>query len=128
MTEDQWATIEWFKSEEFDSPDAPGSASNMDFEFMRKLDAMRERAGIPFRIASGYRTKEHNAEVGGKPRSAHTKGFAADIAYKTSHEAWLIVDAAWYEGINRIEVCDGHIHVDIDPSLPKEVLIWGRSN
>lgn len=127
MRPEQWDTFEHFKPEEFDSPDEPGSGIKMDFDFMRKLEAMRDRAGFPFRIRSGFRTKAHNKAVGGKPNSAHTKGLAADIAYATSQEAWKIMDAAWYEGITRVEVCDKHVHVDGDRSLPQNVLVWGKS-
>ena len=42
------------------------------------LDPLREKVGS-IRINSGYRTPEHNKEVGGSPTSQHCKGEAADI-------------------------------------------------
>ena len=35
------------------------------------LEPMRELAGVPLRITSGYRTPQHNAEVGGAENSDH---------------------------------------------------------
>ena len=54
----------YFKTEEFDSPDLPGSGQLMQEDFMYKLDKAREIAGIGFKINSGMRTVSHNAKVG----------------------------------------------------------------
>ena len=35
------------------------------------LEPMREHADVPLRITSGYRTPQHNAEVGGAGKSDH---------------------------------------------------------
>lgn len=108
---------------EFDSPDEPGSGSNMDKHFLELLDSMREEAGIPFHINSGYRTEAHNILVGGKPSSAHTKGHAADVQATTGREKWLIIDAAIKAGIKRIGIAKTFIHIDNDYSLPQPS-IW----
>ena len=50
--------LNYFTLSEFDSPDLPNSGVNMDSQFLTKLETAREYAGIPFRITSGYRTKE----------------------------------------------------------------------
>ena len=44
------------------------------------LQQLRGARGKPVVITSGYRCARHNAEVGGVPRSRHTRGLAADIA------------------------------------------------
>lgn len=44
------------------------------------LQKLRCARGKPVVITSGYRCARHNAEVGGVPRSRHTRGLAADIA------------------------------------------------
>ena len=44
------------------------------------LEAFRELAGKPVIVHSGYRCPEHNAAVGGQPRSEHLEGLAADIS------------------------------------------------
>jgi len=57
--------MRFFQYSEFDSPDAPGSGHFMDPHFMELLDRIREQAGFPFIINSGYRTAAHNLAVGG---------------------------------------------------------------
>ena len=55
--------LEYFCLEEFDSPDLPNSGVNMDSDFVTMLDNARHIAQIPFKINSGYRTKERNARL-----------------------------------------------------------------
>lgn len=43
------------------------------------LEAIRAFAGRPLPIISGWRSKEHNAAVGGADSSRHLTGEAADI-------------------------------------------------
>lgn len=45
------------------------------------LQPLRDIAGVPLHINSGYRCPELNAAVGGTPTSQHVKGEAADIAF-----------------------------------------------
>jgi uncharacterized protein YcbK (DUF882 family) len=111
-----------FNISEFDSPDEPGSGQYMDDEFLEMLDNARHMAGIPFKINSGYRTKEHNREVGGLRNSAHLDGFAADISATTSRERMWIVASLLEAGFNRIGIGKTFIHVDNDPHKPEEVM------
>lgn len=43
------------------------------------LNKIRDIMGSPVRINSGFRCPAHNRDVGGKSRSYHQWGFAADI-------------------------------------------------
>lgn len=43
------------------------------------LQLARSRVGSPLRIVSGVRCADHNADVGGSPRSQHITGHAADV-------------------------------------------------
>lgn len=115
--------MKYFTLSEFDSPDLPNSGVNMDKGFLAKLETAREYANIPFRITSGYRSKQRNEHVGGVPDSAHTKGFAADIACASGGERCIIIKALLDAGFNRIGVASSFIHVDNDPSKPSDV-IW----
>lgn len=45
------------------------------------LQPLRDIAGVPLSINSGYRCSELNATVGGVPTSQHVKGEAADVAF-----------------------------------------------
>jgi zinc D-Ala-D-Ala carboxypeptidase len=116
--------MKYFKESEFDSPDLPGSGSQMDKHFLDLLDDMREEAGVPFHINSGYRTAAYNATLKeATPNSAHTRGMAADIAAMTGSEKWLIISAAIKANIKRIGIGRTFVHVDIDGTLPNPA-IW----
>lgn len=84
-------------------------------ELARALQQLRELAGAPIMIASGYRCIRHNEAVGGAPNSQHTQGAAADIWSKTLTPTQLKVLAekipAFAEG--GIGVYPTWIHVDI---------------
>jgi len=98
----------------------------MKREFLELLDRARDLAGVPFVITSGYRCPKHNARVGGRPNSAHTRGFAADISAPNSRQRALIVEALFRVGFRRlgIDFERGFVHVDCDPEKPSPRL-WG---
>jgi|TARA_R110002111_G_C5779807_1_gene353306 zinc D-Ala-D-Ala carboxypeptidase len=115
--------MRYFKLKEFDSPDKPGSGQLMDPYFLQLLDKARTHAQIPFKISSGYRTKEHNKKVGGVPNSSHLKGLAADIICSNSSDRYTIINALIFVGFHRIGVHKGFIHADNSLSRPGFV-IW----
>ena len=92
-------------------------------KLVNMLDEAREIAGIPFAINSGYRTLEHNAEIGGVENSSHTLGLAVDLRARNSTEHFKITKALLQVGFSRISrKYPNHIHCDIDDSKPQEVL------
>ena len=120
--------FKYFSFSEFDSPDQPGSgAQHMSADFIHKLDSIRECAGFPFIITSGYRTPEHNERVGGVANSSHIKGLAADISAPTTAMRDAIVECAAANGIKRIGYGSTFIHLDIDPDKA-QYAIWGYPN
>jgi hypothetical protein len=53
------------------------------------LEKLRHQLGdVPISIDSGYRTPEHNKEVGGAPDSRHTHGDAADF-FAAQVDSWI---------------------------------------
>ena len=62
--------MKYFKKSEFDSPDVKKSGKNMDKEFLLFIDELRNRCGFPFRITSGFRTKEYHQSL--TERGYHT--------------------------------------------------------
>lgn len=71
---------------EFASPDGapftPQAKENLN-KLIQNLEVIRAAAGNkPLTISSGYRSAAHNAAVGGKPKSQHLYGNAADIKIK----------------------------------------------
>jgi uncharacterized protein YcbK (DUF882 family) len=117
--EEQMA-LKYFKLSEFD--DAPGTGKNMKKEFLTKLDKARAIADVPFKITSGYRSKETNKRVGGVSTSSHLKGLAADISCKDSSTRQKIVSALIQAGFTRIGIADTFIHCDTDKD--KNDAIW----
>ena len=107
-----------FKISEFDSPDLPGSGANMNHKFLEMLDDARERAGVPFRINSGFRTVAHNKKAGGVSNSPHTRGFAADIHAPDGPSKFKILKALIDAGFQRLGVYENWLHADCDPTLP----------
>ena len=119
MQKDLWESIEFFKYQEFNSPDHDRSGMLMNYEFMCILDNIRRQHGKPIRINSGYRTKEHNDHLiksGAKasPGSSHMKGLAVDIKCNDDKERFELVNLALAHGINRIGVAKTFIHLDVD--------------
>ncbi len=117
--EEQMA-LKYFKLSEFD--DAPGTGKNMKKDFLTKLDKARAIADVPFKITSGYRSKETNKRVGGVSTSSHLKGLAADISCKDSSTRQKIVNALIQAGFTRIGIADTFIHCDTDKN--KQDAIW----
>jgi hypothetical protein len=50
------------------------------------LEVLRERAGTPIIINSGYRSPQLNKKIGGVPTSNHLTGCAADIRVKNMEQ------------------------------------------
>jgi uncharacterized protein YcbK (DUF882 family) len=111
--------MKYFTLSEFDCPSLNESGINMDRNFLDKLEEAREYAGIPFKITSGYRTKEHNEELRKKgykasANSSHLIGKAADIAVGSGAERYLILNALIKAGFKRIGIAKTFIHADTD--------------
>lgn len=117
----RFTQVEYFSHKEFDSPDIINSGLLMDNDFVLLLNEARKVANIPFIINSGYRSKSHNAKVGGKKNSSHLKGLAVDIKCTNSRDRYIIIKALLSVGFNRIGINKSFIHVDIDESKKHSV-------
>ena len=121
-------SLKYFRYEEFDSPDLPGSGINMSRDTLEMLDVARGIAKIPFKINSGFRTMAQNRKIyermGKKPiRSAHLEGKAVDIAITTSRERFKILSALLEAGFTRIGISESFIHADNSETKSSHV-IW----
>lgn len=113
-----------FKPQEFTCKCGCGLGyRDMQPSVIRKLLDARALAGVPFKINSAIRCEAHNARVGGKPNSAHLRGYAVDVAAPTSAIAFKILESLFEVGVTRIGYSSKgkFIHFDTDPSLPQEV-------
>lgn len=87
----------------------------IDEKLVEYLQRIRNWAGAPLIISSGYRTPAYNEKIGGSSSSYHTKGQAADIYVKgrkkSIYEIAKYAEAIGIKGIERNE--DGnYVHVD----------------
>lgn len=110
-----------FEISEFDSPDEIGSGEKMQNSTLQMLDDARAIAGIPFKINSGFRTKEHNAYVGGSRDSSHCYGYAVDIHCTDSRSRGAIIKSLQVAGFNRFGIAKTFIHTDNDPEKDPDV-------
>ena len=120
--------FKYFTYREFDCKGGIGKGESMNDNFICMLDDAREIAGIPFKIASGFRTPEYNKKLidygfKASATSSHLKGLAVDIEAKTSLERFKILTALLKVGINRIGLGEEFIHADYDTNKASK-LIW----
>lgn len=113
----------YFCEGEFLRCEPPCDIEQMDADFLKTLDRIRECAGIPLVLNCAYRSRQHDVKKGRSGNSAHTRGLAVDIRCTTSSNRMKIVRAALACGIRRIGIGKNFIHLDADPSLPQDV-IW----
>jgi uncharacterized protein YcbK (DUF882 family) len=98
----------------------------VDAELIHRLNSARGIAKVPFQVTSSLRCPDKNAAVGGAANSAHLTGHAVDISCRRSADRYVMVQALMIAGFTRIEVAPAHIHVDVDPTKPHNVL-WLKS-
>jgi len=84
----------------------------VDVDFVKNfLQKIREHFNKPVSIISAYRSKEHNAKVGGGKNSFHLSGEAFDVKVKDTP---LLEVAKYAEsiGIQGVIVYNNFIHLD----------------
>jgi hypothetical protein len=82
---------------------------------VQSLERLREILGKPITINSGYRCRDHNAEVGGAKQSQHVFGRAADIHVKGVDQKTLAEIAERVEDFEAggIGTYPRWVHVDV---------------
>jgi len=104
----------YFRASEFRYPD------NMDVGFLRWLDRVRGRAGVPFHITNDYRTNG---------KGLHGRGMAVDLDSRqwSAHDKWRVnaaivgleaeaPGAIEFEPVyNADPAKDHHWHIGVDP-------------
>jgi zinc D-Ala-D-Ala carboxypeptidase len=114
--------MKYFNYSEFDSPDVQGSGQLMDKTLLQMLDDVRDKYDKPIHITSGFRTPQHNEEVGGVETSSHLKGLAVDISCINPKDRFDLINCLLDVGFSRIGVAKTFIHADIDPDKTKGVM------
>ena len=104
-----------FRPTEFDCGCGCGKGYvNMNHDFLKKLDAARGYADVPFIISSAFRCQKHNADVGGSATSSHMKGLAVDIFCPSSRDRFEILQGLFVAGFKRFGAGATFCHVDAD--------------
>lgn len=107
----------YFKVEDFDCQET--GENEMNIEFLKKLDHLRQVCGFPFYITSGYRSPNHSIEKSKlSGPGTHAQGIAADIAVSGGQQRMQIIKHAVAMGFTGIGVAKGFVHVDIRDSYP----------
>ena len=101
----------------------------IDSRLLNGLEKLRSLAGTPVVVHAGYRCPEHNAAVGGVPRSEHTSGLAADIALpglslQHMYEFALQVPEFAQGGIGVYD--GGFLHVDVREHRARWARVSGK--
>jgi len=92
---------------------------DVDPNLILLLEGIRMEINKPVRITSGCRCQKHNADVGGVPNSAHTRGTAADIYVSGGYHRWQVMEAAVVIEAHGIGIAKTFVHVDADEVLPR---------
>ena len=102
-----------FDSAEFDCKCCGKGGDKVNPKLIKLLEAIREKVGEPVYVTSGYRCEAHNKAVGGKPKSQHMLGNAADIYIESKSPSKLvqILEANFH--IGGIGVYARFVHVDV---------------
>ena len=108
--------FKYFKWTEFDCKHT--GLNEMDPEFIRKLDLLREACGFSFVITSGYRDPSHPVEARKSTPGTHSSGIAVDIAVNSGQQRLLLVQKALELGFTGIGVAKTFVHVDTRTTTP----------
>ena len=114
----------FFIDEEFRKAQPSCSLSDMDPDFMFKLDQAREIAGVPFIINSAYRPVAYEKLHGRSGSSIHCLGKAVDLRAVTSDIRYRIVASLISVGFRRIGIDSRFIHVDSGYPEATNPIIW----
>lgn len=106
-----------FSEAEFSSCVPPCFSQSMNDKFMRRLEAARVYAGVPFKLNCAFRSKAWDVSKGRSGNSYHTLGRAVDIACTDSHLRGVIVHSLLAHGFRGIGIGKNFIHVDDRPEF-----------
>jgi len=89
----------------------------VDYELLQCAQKMRDAAGKPVIIRSGYRSLAYNRQIGGHPNSRHMQGQAIDV-HVTGYKPEQIVKLAQEAGFNSIIIYDTFVHCAVGAARP----------
>jgi uncharacterized protein YcbK (DUF882 family) len=88
-------------------------ANRVTQELLVLLESIREKLGEPIFLTSAYRCEVHNKKCGGKPKSQHLLGKAADIHIKSKSPKQLAAFLEKNFKIGGMGIYPTFVHVDV---------------
>jgi len=111
--------FKYFKLEDFNCQET--DENDMDFNFIKRLDNLRNACGFPFVITSGYRSPNHSIEAAKVNPGTHAQGIAVDIKVSGGSQRMRLVKQALALGFTGVGVAKGFVHVDARQTMP---VLW----
>ena len=111
--------------EEFAKATPSCSFLQMDPFFMRCIEEVRTRSGVPFHINSAYRTVDYEKSKGRSGNSFHCVGQAMDVRCTSSVDRYKILEAVMFYGQLSVMIYPTFIHFDNRPTL--KVMVFSES-
>lgn len=102
----------YFKPEEFEKATPSCLITDMDNQFLMRLDALRAQCGFPFVINSAYRSVSYELSKHRDGLSFHTHGRAVDIRCTDAKKRAKIILYAPAFGLRGIGVSNRYVHLD----------------
>ena len=98
-----------------------GGSSPINKDLVKALQNLRDLAGVPLSISSGFRCLTHNRNVGGASKSFHTLGDAVDVLIPEGFTIGKIEELARRVQafkMGGIGLYSGWIHLDVRTNGP----------
>ena len=108
--------FKYFKLSDFNCQET--GENEMDLDFIRDLDELKEACGFPFIVNSGFRSASHSVEAKKSKPGMHNSGAAVDISVADGVQRLAIVQKAIEHGFTGIGVAKTFVHVDKRTSTP----------
>ncbi|MDH4225851.1 MAG: D-Ala-D-Ala carboxypeptidase family metallohydrolase [Deltaproteobacteria bacterium] len=87
-------------------------------KLVETLQTLRDRMARPLVLTSGFRCKTYNRVVGGRVRSFHTRGMAADVVCASLEDvaelSAMALEIPWVGAVGRYPA-RFFVHVDVRP-------------
>lgn len=91
-----------------------GGGAPVSMRLVTAIQVLRDRAGRPLAVKSGFRCPKYNAGQGGNARSPHLYGTAADIAAPAGLTPRRLLILARNTGLfDGVKLCKGGVHVEV---------------
>lgn len=103
---------DYFSEDEFKKCIPSCLKSDMNIDFLNRLNKARKIANIPFILNCAFRSVAWDLSKGRTGTSYHCKGRAVDIRCKDSYSRAIIVKALFDAGFTGIGIADTFIHCD----------------